>query len=194
MNDTYFVVIDYKTGYATPNIYDLKYGLNMQLPIYLYLVSSSKVFNDPIFTGMYLQKSLISNFNWEANKSVEQMRKNELKLNGYSIDNVCQLQRFDPNYENSELIKSMKINKDSSFSKNSKILSDSEVYQMINYTDKIIKETKDFILDGNFKIEPKVIDKDIACDKCQYKDICFVTKKDYIYLEKQKNLDFLEVE
>lgn len=38
MDDTYYALIDYKTGSFPTSLNNLKYGLDMQLPIYLYLV------------------------------------------------------------------------------------------------------------------------------------------------------------
>jgi ATP-dependent helicase/DNAse subunit B len=56
VNDkTLFSIIDYKTGNPSPSLNNLFYGLDMQLPIYLYLVHKMNL-NNPTFTGMYLQK------------------------------------------------------------------------------------------------------------------------------------------
>ena len=61
----------------------------------------------------------------------------------------------------------------------------------MKYTDKIINKTTDDIIDAKFEINPKVIDRKKSCDKCNYKDVCFVNNKDYVYLDKIDNLDFL---
>lgn len=40
-------------------------------------------------------------------------------------------------------------------------------------------------------INPKQIDKDnLGCEFCSYRDICYHTEKDYVKLEKHRNLDF----
>lgn len=191
LEDTYFSLVDYKTGNINTDIGNMKYGLNMQLPIYLYLLSNSKLFTSPIFTGMYFQKVLYPNLKWESNKSLDNMKKNNLKLQGYSTDSLENLEFFDRSYENSEWIRGMKINKDGSFSKNSKVLSDSEIYNTLKYTKKMIEECTDHILNGDFSINPKIVDKKKACDNCNFKDLCFVNPKNFIYLEKVENLDFL---
>lgn len=191
VDDTYFAVIDYKTGNIHTSINCMKYGLNMQLPIYLYLLSNSHLFTSPIFTGMYFQKVLFPSFKWESNKNYKDIKQNNLKLQGYSTDEVDRLVKFDRSYENSEYIKSMKINKDSSFSKHSKVLSDNEIYHILKYTDKVIDDTSNHIFEGDFQVNPKIIEKEIACEHCKFKDVCFVHHKDYVYLEKPENLDFL---
>ena len=41
IEDTYFTLIDYKTGFIDTHIEPMKYGLHMQLPVYLYLIHYS---------------------------------------------------------------------------------------------------------------------------------------------------------
>jgi len=59
-NNTYFSIIDYKTGSIDTHIEAMKYGLHMQLPIYLYLINKTNIFNNPVFTGIYYQNILFN--------------------------------------------------------------------------------------------------------------------------------------
>ena len=186
-------IIDYKTGSITTNINNLKYGLSMQLPIYLYLVNKSGLFTNPRIAGIYLQKVLNSNNSFSSSKTLEEMRLENLKLQGYSTADLEVLSDFDKTYEKSELIKSMKLNKDSSFSAYAKVLNDEEFDNILTYTDKKINEAVDYILDADFRIDPKVMDNsNLSCCYCKYKDLCFMTNKDTITLEKQNDLSFLD--
>lgn len=191
VEDTYFTIIDYKSGTVDTRLEKLKYGLSMQLPVYLFLINNSKVFDNPIFTGIYYQNIL---FNYPSfdKKPIEEIKKERIKLQGYSTDDLSILSRFDPTYENSEVIKSMKYT-DKGFSRFSKVLSDSDVYHIITYTKKeIIKDMND-ILQGDFKINPKIYDgKDISCEYCNFKDICYKSQKDVVYLDKVEDLSFLD--
>lgn len=191
IDDTYFALVDYKTGNINTSINNMKYGVSMQLPIYLYLLSNSNLFTSPIFTGMYFQRVLFNTLKWESNKSLEQLKTANLRLLGYSTDDKNRLDCFDSSYENSCYIKSLKLNKDGSFSKNSKILSDEDTYNILKYTDSVINKTSEKILAGDFSINPKVIDKETACNHCNFKDVCFVRQENYIYLDKVTDLDFL---
>ena len=48
------------------------------------------------------------------------------------------------------------------------------------------------IENADFKINPKVIkDEYIGCKFCPYNDICYKTYADYVILEEQKDLEFL---
>ena len=191
VEDTYFTIIDYKSGTVDTRLEKLKYGLSMQLPVYLFLINNSKVFDNPIFTGIYYQNIL---FNYPSfdKKPIEDIKKERIKLQGYSTDDLSILSRFDPTYENSEVIKSMKYT-DKGFSRFSKVLSDSDVYHIITYTKKeIIKDMND-ILQGDFKINPKIYDgKNISCEYCNFKDICYKSQKDVVYLDKVEDLSFLD--
>ena len=54
----------------------------------------------------------------------------------------------------------------------------------IETTSKIINEACNQIQDGNFKINPKVIQNKVdSCKYCKYKDICYMTYKDIVYLK-----------
>lgn len=191
-NNTLVSVVDYKTGSISSNINNLKYGLSMQLPIYLYLINKSNFFKSPKIVGIYLQKVLNSTYSYDPKKTKIELSRDNLKLQGYSTDNINFLSIFDKTYEKSELIKSMKLTKDGEFSNNSKILSDEEFSKIIDYTDRKINDAVDSILEGDFSINPKVIDKEnISCKYCKYKDLCFMSNNDIVYLDKINDLSFL---
>lgn len=193
IEDTYFAIVDYKSGMVDTKIEKMKYGLSLQLPVYLYLIETSKVFENPIFTGIYYQNILFNYPSFEK-KDIDVIKKDRLKLQGYSTDNINILERFDTTYENSEVIKSMKYT-EKGFGHYTKVLSDEEVYQITKYTENYIKKNMHDILDGDFKINPKVYDgKNMSCEFCEFKDICYKEQKDIVYLDKVEDLSFLESE
>ena len=118
-------------------------------------------------------------------------KKERIKLQGYSTDDISILERFDPTYENSEIIKSMKYT-DKGFYHYAKVLNEKEVYEIINYTKKEINKDMNEILNGDFAINPKIYDgKNISCEFCNFKDICYHSQKDTVYLDKVIDLSFL---
>ena len=150
VEDTYFAIVDYKSGAVDTRIEKMKYGLSMQLPAYLYLINYSRVFDNPIFTGIYYQNIL---FNYPSfdKKPLEEIKKDRIKLQGYSTDDVTVLERFDPTYENSEVIKSMKTT-EKGFYHYAKLLNDQEIYNMIRYTKKQIEKSTTEILAGELSL------------------------------------------
>ncbi len=190
--DTLLSIIDYKTGTLHTNICNMKYGLDMQLPIYLYLVYDSNLFSNIKFSGIYLQKVLNGILKYKKNIEIEEEYKKNLRLTGYTTNHQERLRLFDQTYEKSEYIKGIKITGKEEFDKRAKLLSDEEFSGIIDYTKNLISKQSKEILEGNFTINPKVMDhQNLACENCKYKDLCFKTSDDEVVLEKQKDLSFL---
>lgn len=180
---TYLAVIDYKTGNTNIKLDNMEYGIGMQLPIYLYLTSNMKFKNIEV-VGFYLQKLLSTNL--DNTKDYITARENNLKLEGYSINNPSILSKFDKTYNDSKLIKSMKTSKNGFYSY-SKVLDKEEIDNIITSTDKMIDKVIDNILEADFSINPKVIDgENVSCKFCEYRDICFRRENDIVYINKSK--------
>lgn len=165
---TYFALIDYKTGNDDINLKYLPYGLNMQLPIYLYL-SKYLNFNNPECVGFYLQKINV--------------KEKDFRLVGYSNDCVDTLMIIDKSYDNSKIIKGLKTKKDGSFSRYAKLMNDDDMREIMEFTHEKILETVRNIQENNFEINPKVtLQKEIGCEFCKFRDICNVTKSDKVMI------------
>ncbi len=185
-------IIDYKTGNIDINLSKLPLGLSMQLPVYLYLIEKSKLFDNPVVVGFYLQHILDNEIKRDDKKSYLELKKDNLKLCGYSLNNKEYLSIFDSSYENSEMIKGLKLKKDGEFTSNSKILSSDEFKNIVNIVDDNIKKGTDLILNAEFPINPKIVnDVNVSCEFCKYKDICYLSEKnkEYIKLEGETNVD-----
>jgi hypothetical protein len=190
VEDTYFSIIDYKSGNIDTHIEPMKYGLHMQLPVYLYLIHYSKVFSNPIFTGIYYQNILFNYPSWSLKLDSE--IKNRYLLQGYSTDDTAILSRFDSTYEESQYIKSMKYSDEKGFGTYSKVISNDTLYELVKFTKKHIDLKCDEIIEGDFRIDPKVYaGNNVSCEFCTFKDLCFMKEKDLVYLEKQSDLSFL---
>ena len=174
---TYVAIIDYKTGNTDINLDYSVYGLNMQLPIYLYLVKNSKIKN-PEFIGFYLNK-LIHN----KPKYNEDILK-KYRLEGYTTDNENLISIFDKTYMDSKMIKSMKIT-NNGFSSYAKTINKEKIEKLIKLVDEKINEARDNIVNCNFEINPKRIENNlIGCEYCKYKDICFMKEENIVNLKK----------
>ena len=190
MNDTYFSIVDYKSGEIDTKIEAMKYGLHMQLPIYLYLIHYGKLFENPIFTGIYYQNILFSYPMW--NKKLAEQEEKKYYLQGYSTDKIEILEKFDKTYQNSELIKSMKYQEDKGFGTYTKLMNDDTLLELIKYTKNIVEKETDDILNADFKINPKIYGKDnISCELCKFQDLCFHKNEDIVRLPKVDDLSFL---
>ena len=184
-------IIDYKTGNPNTNLYNVVYGIDMQLPVYLYLVKYSNLFTKPEVVGFYLQKILHNEITRSSTKTYLEQKKDNLKLIGYSTTDESNLARFDPTYENSEFIKSMKISS-KGFYAYAKVIEDIKIKQLIDLVDKKINEAIDEILNAKFDINPKRVGgENIGCSFCKFKDICYMKEEDIINLKEYKDFSFL---
>lgn len=191
-NETIIAIIDYKTGNPNLDLSTIPYGIGMQLSVYLYLAKHSKKLENIKVAGFYLQKVLNNEVNVDKNKSYEQLKKQNLLLQGYSNENQALLSEFDNSYTDSNIIRSMKTLKDGSFAKYTKVLSNEQMDKLIEITEEKINEGAKKIEEGNFDIAPKKIEKEnYGCKYCEFRDICFHTEADVVELEPLKTEEIL---
>ena len=189
-NKTYLVIIDYKTGFPHTNLNNTIYGIDMQLPVYLYLAKEG-LFKNAEVIGFYLQKILNNEIIRDPKKTYEQQKEDNLKLLGYTIDEPELASKFDFSYTDSEVVKSLKFGQNG-FYAYSKVLSEEKINKLIEIVKDNIDNAFDNILDAKFNINPKRVGKDnIGCSFCKYSDICFMKEEDVVILDEHNNLDFL---
>ena len=188
-NKTLGAIVDYKTGNPSLELNYIEYGLGLQLPIYLYLIN--KINPDIEVVGFYLQKILPSLITRNPLKDITSQKRDLLKLQGFSLSEEEKLSEFDKTYIDSELIKSMKVG-NNGFYAYSKTLTKNNMENIVKIIDQKIDEALTNIHNNNFDINPKVINnKNIGCEYCKFKDICYMTEKDIVRLKDIDNLYFL---
>ncbi len=166
---TYASIIDYKTGNDKVSLDNLSDGQNMQLPIYMYMLRKSKMFNDLKIIGYYLQNIEIDSEDFAKSS----------KLKGYTKDELSLIAKFDPKIEKNSYIQSLKMTKSKEFSKNSKLVNEQLEDEIYNTVDKLIKDAYEGIINKDFKINPKKRNEyNISCTYCKFSDVCFKTHKD----------------
>jgi len=189
-NEKLVAIIDYKTGTPETNIMNIPYGIEMQLPVYVYLLKNNPEFRESKIVGFYLQKILNKDFSYDGDDYIREKQR-LLRLDGYSINDESLLEKFDSTYKDSELIRGMKIGKNGFYSY-AKVITEDEISEMSRQVEEKIIEAADNILEGNFEVNPKRIgDELVGCKYCKFKDICYKTEKDIVTLEKINTLDFL---
>lgn len=187
----YAALIDYKTGDFEANIKNNCYGLNLQLPIYIYLLKNSSKKNICV-TGFYYQPILSNELSADGEEDYEDKKYKYIRLEGYTVDIPDTKGKFDKTEEKSLIIKGLGKTKEGVFSKRSKVLSLSQIDAIEKLVEKKIIEASHNILNGKFDINPKFINKYLSCKNCEFKDLCFVEEKNYKVLEENKDLSFLE--
>ena len=176
---TVVAIIDYKTGNPNLNINNSIYGLEMQLPVYIYLIKNE--IKDVKIGGFYLQKIL-------NNITDKEKRLDSLKLQGYTNSDLDIIGKVDSSFNDSKVIKNLRTNS-KGFYAYSKIINDEEIDILNKIVETKIKEASIDILDSKFDINPKEMNNEvIGCKFCKYKDICFMKPKDTVTLKEVKNI------
>ena len=164
-------IVDYKTGNPNLNLNNTIHGLDLQLPVYIYLAKEK--FPDAKIAGFYLQKILNNEISKDFKHTYEYLKEDKLKLQGYSNKDTEILTQFDSGYYDSKVIKGMKTSSKGISSK--KVLIDEEIDKIVDITKDKIDNAIDNIINAKFDINPKKIGmNNVGCEFCEFKDICFM--------------------
>lgn len=198
----YAAVIDYKTGSIDPSLANVKYGLNLQLPIYIYLTKKLDISNfsknkieDVKITGFYYQTILPNEKKAKDEADYKSQKEKYRMLQGYTVGDLNQDIRFDKSEEKSNVVKSLKRKTDGCYHSNSKIISWFQIDQLEKLVTSNIEAGGEGILNGDFAINPKMIGSDNeSCQYCKYQDLCFRKDSDISKHKKTStsDLSFLE--
>ena len=160
----------------------------MQLPTYIYLVQKGLGKNYQV-NGFYLQQVLTEN--QLDSKDSKKDTKDSLKLKGYTVNDESIIEKIDETYQNSLIINALKTTQ-KGFYAYSKIIDKEEIKKLEEITEDNINKTIDNILNTNFNVTPKRIDnKNISCEFCPFKDICYYKEEDIKDLKNTKFKDII---
>lgn len=169
-NETTAMIVDYKTGKLKDKINLLPYGINNQLPTYLYLLRHFD-FKNLKTAGFYLQSIIPPKNKYEYKKDNKVEFEKNYNLVGFTNKDV-DIEKY--NLDTKKILTEKQIDK---------------IYKMV---EKNIDESEQKIENVEFNINPKKQGSDeISCEYCNYKDICYRKYEDYKYLLKQDYKQFL---
>ena len=179
----YFMVMDYKTGYAAINMVEVYYGLRLQLLTYLLVAAQLLAKGNSgkaLPAGMlyfFLKKPMVK---MERHcQDAEKIRAGidkELRMPGWILMDKAVVQQIDSMLgagESSRFIK-VGLKKDGDFDRKSlKILKSQEEFQLLmEYVELIFQDTGHRIMDGHIEIEPYRLQKMTPCRYCKYHPLC----------------------
>ena len=186
-------VVDYKTGNSSDIDRRLmEFGLSLQLPSYMYLLSKKDLFNGKKldYGGFYLQHLISNERKYDESKTLEDLKNESMKFDGFTTDDPDRLEITDPDLkegDSSRLYRTVKKKNDGSLHSNSNTMSDEEIKEKIKLVEEKIIEAGEQIQKGNFNIDPKKYNnKNISCDYCPYLDICY---RSFVYELKPKEAE-----
>lgn len=170
----YYLVIDYKTNPVHPNWYALDVGLDLQLPLYLYLIKA----NDPNakIAGSYLQSVFRTSLLKYEDKPLSKVMLEQLKYVGYTLQDRDVILAIDTNALNGSGSLPKQIVSNKGFYKNflKKSFTQTQFDAIILYVEKLIFEANKKIRKGLFPILPLIDEKnESVCRYCRLKDLCY---------------------
>lgn len=170
--DKEIIVVDYKTGNASFKKDYVEFGLSLQLPLYSLLIS--KTYPEYSITGVYIQNVL----------SQEQDENKLYRLDGITINDEAKINRLEHSIDKSSKYIAGLNKTSKGFKKNSSLIEQEEFDKIVSLSEEIVENTVKNIRDGKFPIRPIYVNnKNLACDYCPLKSVCFKDEKDNYYVE-----------
>ena len=167
-------VVDYKTGSFKFDKKKVAVGLDLQLPLYAFLLS--KKYPEYLIAGVYIQNVLLEKENIKDSDAY--------LLDGITINDLNLIKLIDPTLGTittddgkicpaSQYIKSIKVTAKNALHAKSHVISLDDFSMLIEtaeaYVNKVLKE----IREGNFSISPICVDdSSLPCVYCKFGDIC----------------------
>lgn len=198
-DNTYVIIIDYKTGTIHSDFNYIIYGMNMQLLIYLYLIKNSNKFKNIKIAGMYWQNIIKDLLPANKDKNYNSILFDSYRLDGYTLEDINVLEMIDHNYLDSSYLKTIKTKKDGSFYNYSKVLSNDDIDKLLAIVESNIEDATEKILKADFSISPKRIGNELinditGCRYCKNYDICYKRNSDIVNLKEIKDLEYIRGE
>lgn len=176
--EEYFRVIDYKSGNKEFKLWEVYYGLQVQLLTYLdaILEKEGEKLNFPVFpAGILYFKIDNPIIKKDKNLSDEELEKEimkALKMKGLILADTKIVREMDREIEGASLILPVGFKKDGDFSKISHIAT-KEQFELLreHVKSKLINSCED-MLEGVIDIGPCMTKIGTACEYCAYSSIC----------------------
>ena len=193
----YIRIIDYKSSVKDINLNEVVAGLQLQLLTYLDAVCNI----EDVMPAGVLYFNLIDPSVKAANKIDEEKLQEEIrkqfKMKGLILADINIIKKMDKTLEKgSSNIVPAYIDKDGNLANRFSTITRQQFENLQKYTNKIIKQISNAILEGDIKIKPyyKVKQGKTPCEYCKYKSICNfntgICKKEYNYIGNE-NKDYI---
>lgn len=177
-------VIDYKTGSKSFYLADVVYGLNLQMLLYLYILSKDKEYGDKNSAGILYMPS---------NRGMQSSSKKEspLKMNGMLLNDSKVLTAMDKAGIGDFIPKPPKTERAAD-----PMISKEDFETVFSYLENQVKSVAKNISDGIYDLCPRDGTESSACKYCDFSHVCLIEddfeikqtpkEKNSVLLEKMK--------
>lgn len=186
----YIRIVDYKSTAKTLDLYEIYYGLNIQLITYLMVVLKADIDKKLLPGGvMYLslENPMISVKNPAETDKAEAQIKKKLIMKGMFLNNPDIMAAMDKELLSkgkSEIIE-IEFDKNNEISKGN-ALSLREFEMVFSRLRENIKNMAEGIYGGDFKIRPVINNGKSKCEYCPYSPICCFEENTFVFEEIKK--------
>ena len=176
----YFLVLDYKTGQAAINLFEVYYGLKLQLLVYVLVGQELLKQQDKerlpagILYALLHNPTIATDKRLTAEEMADAIRK-KLTMPGWVLADMEVIRSIDANLEHIKPQTKKDGELTSETVKGHYIRTQQEFELMLGYVDYMLKDTGRAILDGDIRINPCRYDRNAertACNYCNYRVIC----------------------
>lgn len=193
----YITIIDYKSSNKDLFLSDIYNGLNIQMPVYIYILTEDTDNNPAAIIYFPMTDNFIKT-NLYKKEEIEQIAlKKNFQMKGFFLNEEKVLEALD--VEKSLNSDYLDIKKPSGRTTQSNLINKEDMNVLLEFTIKSIKKTCQKMLDGIIKPYPvrRKSDNHSECQYCRYKNICkFDINLDgfsYKEIEKTSTDDTLEM-
>ena len=179
--EKYVKIIDYKSGNKKFDITDIYYGMQMQLLVYMGALLNRgdeilRLDKKPLPGGVFyfrLNDPVIDYDSGRTGQDVYNDLLEEFKMSGLVLDEKAVIEGIDSDIEKNSAVLPVSVNSSGEYSSRAGALASGEDFNnIIEYTNKKMKEIGKAIVSGNIDAKPYKKGPRSGCDFCSYSAIC----------------------
>ena len=171
----YVRIVDYKSSTHDVDISGVYFGLEQQLEVYMREILLNEQKKHP---GMNIVPSALLYYrldnpivDFDSNDIEKDIRK-ALSMKGVLLAEKENLILNDESVMEENIVVPAKIKKDGIDNTAGSMLSKTEIENLLNYTDRMVKRIGKRVFDGDISVSPFTNDKFEACGQCEYCSVC----------------------
>ena len=169
----YIRIIDYKTGAKDFNLTDLYYGLNVQLPMYLFQLVRKGEGLPAGFFYMPSRNELPDLPRGAGEEEVSEAKAKLIRYKGMANQNPMVLEAMDSAYMTPETRLPF-VARNGSIRSDAPVADERRFGQIEAHMEKLLRKMTDEICQGDVKAEPFMKTSSAGCDYCRYRAVCKV--------------------
>jgi ATP-dependent helicase/nuclease subunit B len=170
---TYVRIMDYKSGRASLEPWEIYYGLKIQLLAYMAVLLQNQSCAPGGVFYFTVKDPMISKPGPISQAELQREIKRKLRLNGYLLKDVGLVKKMDGEISGASEFVPASLNQNGEFSKrNPALLTEETFLGLCTYCVNMIRSLSERMADGHIPVQPWRFKNQSACQYCAYKSVC----------------------